>query len=145
MKTVIKHYGWMENGKPHLSNKARYLEDCKNFPDCDFELTIKKRGKASSQSRRYYFGIIVREITTELRRIGNNVDEETVHELLKLECNKQYIRNADGEVIGEVGDTTTDHNPEERSEFIEACIQYAAEKLGLAISPPNTQTQLFAA
>jgi hypothetical protein len=143
MKTVIKHSGWFKSGKLHLSNRARFEGECKAFPDCDVEVIVKKKGKASSQSRRYYFGVIVREITDELRRLGNKVDEELVHELLKLECNKQYLRNEDGVVIGEVGGTTTDHNPEERSEFLEACIQYAAEKLGLAISPPNTQASLF--
>jgi len=143
--TKVEHSGWIKNGQLYLNNRGRFLSEIKPLPDCDVDIIVKKKGKASSEARRYYFGVVVKEITQELKRLGNNVDEKLVHELLKLECNKQPVHGAGGEIIAYIGGTTTEHNVEERSEYIESCIQYAATKLDLAISPPNTQEELFAA
>jgi hypothetical protein len=143
VSTKITHTGYIKKGCLFLNSKGRFKGELKDFPDCDVDVIVKRKGKASSQSRRYYFGVVVREITLELKRHGNQVDEQLVHELLKLECNKQPVCKDGGEVIGYVGGTTTDHNLEERGEYIEACIQYAAERLGIAISPPNTQTEFL--
>jgi hypothetical protein len=123
--------------------RKQFNEEIRHCKDMDVSIVVKKRGKASSKTRRYYFGVVVKEITIELKRLGNDVDEVLVHEMLKLNFNKQYIRNADGEVIGEIGDTTTDHNPEERSEYIDRCIRFASEKLEITIPSPGEQVKMF--
>lgn len=139
----IEHSGYLKNGKLYFNNYRRFEQEVKPLPDCDVDIIIKKKGKASSESRKYYFGVVVKEITGRLIELGNEVDEVVVHEFLKLQCNKTYLRDEEGTIIGEVGGSTTDHNPEERAEYIERCIRFAAEKLDISISPPNTQEQLF--
>ncbi|GAC1489828.1 MAG: hypothetical protein NVS1B13_19220 [Flavisolibacter sp.] len=143
MKTKIEHQGWIdEKGDLHLSNKKRFKEGLSTLKKKDVTVLVKVRGKASSASRRYYFGIVVPEITAKLRELGNDVDEELVHGALKLKFNKEYVRDPDGVVLLEAAGTTTVHNVEERSEFIEACVRFAAESLGIHISPPSTQTDI---
>lgn len=138
----IESYGYIKGGKLTILNRKRMDQEVSECKDMDVVIIIKKKGKASSAQRRYYFGVVVKEITIRLKELGNDVDEELVHEFLKLQFNKQYIRNEDGEVIGEIGGTTTDHNVEERMDYIDACIQFAAEKLGIYIPPPSTQTSI---
>lgn len=139
---TIKQYGFVENGTLKLLNRKRFTEELRQLKDCDVQIIVKRKGKASDAQRRYYFGVVIKEITVFLRDKGNDVDEELVHEMLKLKFNKQCVFGEGGEVIGEVPGTTTDHNIEERIEYINSCVQWAEETLGLVIPEPNTQTQL---
>lgn len=145
IKTV--QYGHIEmNGKQKVlkvHNQKRLLADIQDFPLCEIELTIKKRGKRTNQANRYYRGVIVMEIVHDFKSRGIQMDAEQVHEFLKLHFNKKYIHSDDGEVIGEYGGSTADMSKPEFNEYLDSIIQWCAEKLSLIIPPPNTQTELF--
>lgn len=139
----VEAFGYIESGQLKITGRKRLDMALKAMPDMDVEIIIKKRGKATDAQRRYYFGVVVKEITARLKEMGNDVDEELTHEFLKLEFNKNYLRDEDGTVIGTVGGTTTEQNIEERAEFIERCIRWAAETLELSIPAPNSQAAFF--
>jgi len=139
----VEHSGYYKGGQLFLNNKQRFVEDGKQMPDCDVDVIVKKKGRATSPQRRYYFGVVVTEITNRMIELGNDVDKELVHQYLKSEFNKQPIHNDGGEIIGYVGGTTTDHNIEDRIEYIDKCIDFAATVLDIVIPPPSTQSQIF--
>lgn len=141
--TKLEYLGQVKCGVLTISNVKRFKAELSQLKDMDVDIVIRKRGKASCAQSRYYWGVLVPEITERLVELGNDVTKELVHEFLKLEFNKKYLRDQDGTVIGEVGDTTTSQNKEQRSEYIERCIRFAAEKLEITISLPNTQTSFF--
>lgn len=139
----IEHSGYYKGGQLFLNNRKRFDEDGRQMPDCDVDIIVRKKGKATSPQRRYYFGVVVKEITIRMRELGNDVDEDIVHAFLKSEFNKQPIHDADGVIIGYAAGTTTDHNIEERSFYIDSCIDFAATKLDIVIPPPATQSEMF--
>jgi hypothetical protein len=141
----IQQYGYIKDGVLKILNKKRLDAEVKDCPNMDVQIIIKKKGKRSSQSNRYYWGVIVEEIRLELLRRGYRYDAETVHEWLKLKFNpEKIVIEETGEVI-EIGQTTTEMNQQENGEYMERIIEWAASSLEIHISPPNTQTNLFAA
>jgi hypothetical protein len=143
MSTKITHTGYIKKGCLFLNSKGRFKGELKDFPDCDVELIIKKRGKRSNPQNSYYWSVIVHEIKVALKEMGTRMDNEQVHEFLKFHFNKQYIHNEHGEVITEYGGSTTGMNKEEFSEYINSIMEWASEKLGIAISPAGSQTSFF--
>lgn len=139
----VEQSGYVKAGLLFLNSRGRFLEDVKQLPDCEVDIIIKKKGKATSAQRRYYFGVIVHEITRRMIELGNDVDKDIVHEYLKSEFNKQPIHDAEGVVIGYVGGTTTEHNVEDRIEYIDKCIHFADTVLDIVIPPPSTQSEMF--
>lgn len=140
----LKLYGkYDESGKLSFVNAKRYEQDKKAFIGRDVEILIKDRGKRTSQTNRYYWGVLVEEIRIELHRRGNQMDGEQVHEFLKFHFNKKYIHDEHGEVLTEYGGSTADMNQEEMSEYMEKIIRWAAEKLQITIGAPGEQTDLF--
>lgn len=146
MITKIEAYGFVdEDGSLKLSNKKRFKQDLLLFKNKDVEVTIKKRGKRSLQQNKYYFGIVVYEIRRRLYELGNEFDGETVHEFLKQKFNKEKVEiKTTGELL-EVGQTTTQMNKDQFSEYIERIRRWASETLEIDIPDANTQTELFAA
>jgi hypothetical protein len=137
-------YGHIEAGTLHIHRREVFDADIKTFPDCDVELTVKKRGKRSLPQNSYYWSTVVFDITAELIRVGNRTDRERVHEMLKRKFNPVYIYNADGEVIDVEGGSTVEMNKEEFSNYIEKVREWAATDLEITIPDPGTQPQLFA-
>lgn len=143
--TKSVQYGYVENGVAHMLNKARFLEDMKQFKNCDIVFEIKKRGKRSNRQNRYYFGVVVPEITRRLRELGNDVNSDVVHEYLKGRFNTtRIVIEATGEAM-DVPKSTTELNKEEFAAYVDRIIQFCAESLDIVIPPPNTQTQMFGA
>jgi hypothetical protein len=139
----VEAYGYMEAGRLKILNDRRFKAELAALRDMDVHITIKKKGKRSNQSLRYYWGVVIEEIRIELKRRGTIADPETIHAYLKQKFNPQRIViEATGEVI-EMGGSTTDFNQEEMGEYLEKIIQWCAESLEIHISPPNTQTSMF--
>lgn len=139
----VEHSGWIKKGCLFLSSKGRFKGELQAFPDCDVTVIVKKKGKRSSPQNRYYWGIVVEEIRLELLRRGNRFSAEDVHEWLKLKFNPAKIEiEATGELV-EIGQSTTEMNKDEFSEYVEQIIEWCAVSLELAIPPPNTQTEIF--
>jgi hypothetical protein len=141
----IEARGWIQDGELHLSNRKRFKAELKGAKNQDVEIIVKTKGKRSNPTNNYYWGVLIEEIRIELKRRGTIADPETIHAFLKQKFNPQRtVIDATGEVI-EIGGSTTEMNQEEMGEYLERIIQWCAESLEIHISPPNTQTQLFAA
>src|SRR5687767_11697500 len=98
----IELYGQVVGGKLEIFNRAEMLQGIKDFPDCDVQIQIKKRGKRSLPSNAYYFGCIIPEIRNNFKERGIRMSVQDVHEFLKLHFNKQQIIE-DDELIAEYG------------------------------------------
>jgi hypothetical protein len=141
----VEQYGFIKDGELKILNRKRFDSEIKAFPDCDVQITIKKKGKRSTQQNRYYWGVIVDEIRHELLRRGNRFDAETIHEFLKQKFNSvKVVVETTGELI-EMGKSTTEMNKDEFTEYIERIREWAAQSLELNIPDAGTQTNLFAA
>lgn len=140
-KTV--QYGYVESGKLHLLNEARFKDDLRQFKDCDVQVTVKKKGRRSSQQNRFYWGVVVEEIRLNLLDRGNRFDADTVHEYLKQKFNyESIVITQTGEML-QVGQSTTELNKEEFGVYLDRIIEWAAQSLELTIPLPNTQLQMF--
>lgn len=142
MSRNIELYGSIINGKLDIPNRKRLVEELRQAKDCEIVLTIKKRGKRSNPQNSYYWSVIIPELKYRFRELGNDVDDNTVHEFLKLKFNPEKIVTLEGEVI-EVGGSTTDLNKSEFSDYCDRIRMWAAQTLDINIPDPNTQTQMF--
>lgn len=144
MEKKVTVIGQIKEGAIELPNRASFIEKLKDLKNGQIEITIRpyKRHRSGNQLR-YYWSVVVPEITDALKALGHETDHDTTHELLKSKFNSRPICNADGEVIGELPQTTTRLNITEFSEYIERIVRWAAQFLGLVIPPPNSQTEMF--
>lgn len=138
MSTKLQYLCDVREGKMKIIFRKRFEQELKNLRDGEYILLLKRKGKRTDQQRKYYFGVMVIMITAELKRLGNNVDEETVHEWLKVKFNPVYIHNEAGEVIDTIGGSTTDLNKEQMSELIDRVIVWVQDNLNLSIPSPTT-------
>lgn len=139
----IDQYGFIKDGKLKILNRDRFNEDLREFPDCDVQIIVKRKGKRSSPQNRYYWGIVVDEIRREFLRRGSRHTKEEIHEALKLKFNPQQEINPDtGELLLEVGQSTTEMNKDEMAEYITRIIEWANTSLEIIIPEAGTQTAI---
>lgn len=106
------------------------------------EVEIRPLPRRSDQQNRYYWSVVVAEIMSALQQLGHEVNLELTHEFLKSKFNARPLCNADGELIGEIAETTTRMNKLEFMGYMERVKIWAAEYLGLNIPDPNTQREI---
>jgi hypothetical protein len=138
---IIECNGDITNGVLTLHSRARFQQDVKSFPDAEVVLTVKVKGRRSNQQNRYYWSVVVGEITRRLRDLGNDVNIEVVHEFLKSKFNTINVANHHGEVI-EMPSTTTKLNKEEFSSYMEKIKMWAADTLAIYIPDPGVQSEM---
>ena len=140
---IITHFGTVsKTGILNLANRKRLQADLTRLADCSVELTIKKKNRRSTPQNNFYWGVIIKEIQIELKRLGNDFTPEEVHELLKEMFNPIEIIGPGGEVIGKKGGSTTKMNKEDMSVYWDKIILWAAEFLCITIPLPSTDLQL---
>jgi hypothetical protein len=138
----VKAYGYIKDGVLKITNRRRFDADIKGMKDCEIELIIKKRGKRSLQSNRFYWGVLVDEIRREFKQRGIRMDAEQVHEFLKIHFNKKYVHDEHGEVLAEYGGSTAEMNPSEFTAYIDAIVEWCSEKLELVIPEAGQQAEM---
>ena len=138
---TLKQYGSIKDGKLILANRKRFEEDLRGFKDCQVEIVIKKKNRRSLPQNRYYWGVVVKEIQLRMIDLGNEVDEETVHEFLKDKFNKVDVIGPGGEVIDMMGGSTTEMNKDDFSCYVDKIIRWAAAVLEIVIPLPNEKLQ----
>lgn len=97
----------------------------------------RKRPRSVKQSK-YWFGVVVRDITLALRELGNNIDEKETHDYLKDDVAK--LKRAIVLPTGEVKFTVPSSANLTTAEFtrlIEVARVWALEELSLDIPPPD--------
>jgi hypothetical protein len=140
----IEAYGHVKDGVLSITGKSRFNEDLKALNDAEVMIIIKKRGKRSNPQLRYYWGVVVQEIRIEFRKRGIRATSEEIHEALKLKFNPvKTIDENSGEVLLELGGTTTEMNVGEMSEYLERVIEWCSKSLEIIIPEPGSQTQMF--
>ena len=143
------HGSVTEDGQISLPKRMR-AELAATFRGKAIEVRVRRQRKRNSDpQRRYYFGVIVNEITYAIRE----ADPETgwnatmVHEVLKerflplVREWREYVNTETGEAIREPM-TTTKLTTVEREIYHEYCRKFAAEFFGAVIALPNEQTEL---
>ena len=142
----IEQYGYVKDGELKILNRKRFNAEIKAFPDCDVQIIIKKKGKRSSQANRFYWGVLISEIRHEFLRRGMRYTSEEIHEALKLKFNAhREVDTNTGEVLLEIGQSTTEMNKEEFGEYINRIIEWCNKSLEISIPEPGSQQQMFAA
>jgi hypothetical protein len=144
--TKAESYGHIENGELKIVNRTRFLAELREFKNCEVQIIVKKRGKRSTQANRFYWGVVIEEIRHEFIRRGNRFSPEEIHEALKLKFNphKEIDENT-GEVLLEIGQTTTEMNKEEFGAYLDRVIEWCNTSLEIIIPEPGQQSEMFAA
>ena len=107
------------------------------------EVELRPLPRRSDQQNRYYWGVVVALITEQLQELGHEVNAELTHEFLKSKFNAKPLCNAEGELIGEIGETTTKLNKSDFIEYLDKIKRWAATFLMLNIPDPESQVKLF--
>ena len=139
----IETNGFIKDGKITFRNIARFKNELLNSGWNEFEVTVeKKKKRRSTQSNRYYWGVVVSSIRDAFRELGNEVDSELTHEFLKGRFHySEFIDTKTGEVI-KLPKTTTEMSNSEFSEYIERIKVFASEVLNIYIPDAGSQTEL---
>ena len=108
------------------------IEDyIKTLSDGEYEFIIRKpRKERSNQQNKYYRGVIIKIISSE---IGYTEDE--IHEILKYKFNPAYLKIKDEEI--RVGKSTTILSTIEFEQMLTKIREWCSMELNLFIPLPN--------
>lgn len=132
-------YGHIDDaGIMHVHNRDRLLQWAKSYPGKNIVIKFERKGsKRSSPQNRYYWGIVIREITIRLRDLGHQwLTDEDVHCMMKLKFNYEQIVSEHGEVM-ELPKSTATLTKTQFAEYVENIRMWAAGFLAINIPDPN--------
>lgn len=110
----------------------------KNNEGKNVEVVVRrKRAKRSDNQNRYYWGVIIPIIHSELVNLGHRLNSEEVHFFLKQKFNYKTVATKEGELIGEIPQSTATLNKLEFMEYVDKIIQWSAEILNVTIPQPT--------
>lgn len=96
--------------------------------------------KRTPNQNGYYFAAIVEPLTDAFNDLGERFSPDMMHEILKFQFLKVVIHDEEtAEVLIEYVRSTSSLKTYEMSFYIEDCIRYAAETVGLVIEPPRAR------
>jgi hypothetical protein len=107
-----------------------------NLPDGAY-IIEKKKNKRTNPQNRYWRGVVVKKVTDYLRDLGNDVDEDDVHEILT----KHYLPEIEIEINGRIykrQKRISDCNTVEFSE-VKDRVQMAFSHVDVIIPDPNQE------
>ncbi len=127
-----------EKGALSIHNRQRLLEWARQYPGKNVVIKFERKGsKRSSPQNRYYWGIVIKEITLRLRELGHQwLTDEDVHDMMKLKFNYEQIVSEQGEVL-ELPKSTTTLTKTQFAEYVDNIRQWAAGFLSINIPDPN--------
>lgn len=132
-----------ESGTLTIQNRKRFAQELKDLKGLDVTVIVKKRGKRSTQSNRFYWGVVIHEIKVELKRRGTAATPEDIHAALKAKFNPQPLADANGEPLLDIGGSTADMTQSEFAEYLDKVIHWCNTALEIIIPEPGQQTDLF--
>ena len=145
MAKKLTYIGSIKDGKLFLSEPRRkqMIADCAKIKEGKLvEIEIKTLPRRSDQQSKYYWAVIVALIQERLQDLGHEVDSDLTHDFLKSKFNSKKIVTEEGEVIGEIGGSTTRLSVSEFMDYISDIQRWAATYLDLVIPEPNSQSQM---
>ena len=100
----------------------------------------RKRKKRSLNQNAYYWAVVVKMICEAMNDAGDMVSSQDVHEFLRFRFLKiQKIDEETAELLYEYSRSTSALKTFEFAEYIERCIQFAAEYLNIEIPTPYSE------
>lgn len=140
----LELYGHIdESGKVQIHNRHRLEEWARQNTDKNIRVRFERKGKKrSNPQNRYYFGVVIKEITLRLRELGHQeIDDDTVHEMMKIKFNYEPLTSEHGEVL-EIPKSTTGLTTVQFIEYMDRIRQWAAGFLSINIPDPNERLTL---
>jgi hypothetical protein len=127
-----------EKGALSIHNRQRLLEWARQYPGKNVVIKIERKGsKRSSPQNRYYWGIVIKEITLRLRELGHQwLTDEDVHDMMKLKFNYEQIVGEQGEVL-ELPKSTTTLTKTQFAEYVDNIRMWASGFLSINIPDPG--------
>lgn len=127
-----------EKGVLHVHNRPRLQEWARHYPGKNVVIKIERKGsKRSSPQNRYYHGVVCKEITLRLRELGHTwINDDDVHELLKLKFNYEQVVSEHGEVL-ELPKSTATLTKTQFAEYVDKIRMWASDFLSIQIPGPN--------
>lgn len=127
-----------EKGALSVHNRQRLLEWARQYPGKNVVIKFERKGsKRSSPQNRYYWGIVIKEITLRLRELGHQwLTDEDVHDMMKLKFNHEQIVSEEGEVL-ELPKSTTTLTKTQFAEYVDNIRMWASGFLSIDIPDPN--------
>lgn len=133
MKKVIGQ-GNVVNGVLTIRNRRIFDAELTTLSG-EVDITIKKSGRGrTNQQNRYYWGVVVPLVKKSLNDLGNELNDEDVHEFLKHKFNPKDIILM--EETFNYGASTTQMSTLDFMEFIDKIQRFAAVYLSLEIPDP---------
>lgn len=135
----LELYGNIDDtGVLHVHNRQRLEEWARQHPNKNIVIKFERKGsKRSNPQNAYYWGICIKEITLRLRDLGHTwINDEDVHELMKLKFNYEHIVSEHGEVM-ELPKSTATLTKTQFAEYVDKIRMWAADFLGINIPGPN--------
>ena len=138
----LQYFGSVSTtGILQIPNRKRLQAELKAFAGCAVELTIKKKNRRSLPQNKYYWGVVIAEIRNRLNELGNDLDPEQVHDILKYKFNPANVIGEGGEVIDSLGKSTAKMNKDEFGVYLDKIFLWAGEFLSITIPAPNSDLQ----
>ena len=104
----------------------------------NLEIVVKrKRAKRSNAQNKFYWGAVIPIIQAAFKDLGTRLNPEEVHFFLKQKFNYKTLVSVDGELIGEIPQSTAELNKLEFMEYIDKITQWSAEILNIQIPEPK--------
>jgi hypothetical protein len=117
-------------------------EVIEHFAGKDVSVRIERAGRRRSNDQNaYYWGVVVPYILDGFLALGeNDLNADMVHEFLKLQyLPAQIVDKETGEEQYRFPRSTKKLKTWEFCLYIDNCIQFAAEKLGVIVPPPTSE------
>ncbi len=129
-----------EKGVLIIHNRKRLEQWAKEYPGKGVVIKIdKKFSKRSDPQNRYYWGIVIKEISIRLRELGHNwLSDNDVHEMMKMKFNHKDAISKEGEVL-EIPMSTANLNKTEFGEYVDKVRQWASDFLDIYIPEPTAK------
>lgn len=125
-------------GEITLPKKFR-AEVAKLFSGREIVVTFQRKKKRRSLNQNaFYWGVVIKMIKEAMNDAGENVTEQEVHEFLKFRFLRVQRTDPDtAELLYEYAKSTTVLSTVEFCLYLDSCVQFGAEMLGIVIPPPE--------
>jgi len=142
----LETFGSRKDDKLHIIKRDLFWQSFFDiFKDGErLKLTIEKiYSRRSNPQNRYYWGVILDIILTEVLKQGNEMSKEQLHEeCLKMFAPKKEIHNKEGEVLI-IPMRSKEMNKSQFSDYSFDVCKWGAEFWGVYIPEPGEQTEIF--
>ena len=125
------------DGKLPLIISQNIKKELLFFKNKHVQINIKGIGNnRSTKQNKYYWGVVIDDITLAINEAGGSIRPTMVHELLKNELGIHEMITV-GNTQKEVCKSTAEYNPKEFEDYLEKCRAWAVDILNIEINLPK--------